>query len=168
MPLGCSATKERLSYLVWSQRREKETCPAVAVGVEPSVVSPSARRINHGKWVLVFFQLCIFYYSFYTCAHRGTLCVIDWKTSGKPKPSLQNTFDSPLQIAAYIGAINHDSNYNFQVSKTVRWWVESQFRYSFCTCCLLFPFIQMELCPVIFWMNLLQCSYYASSQRMLA
>ncbi|XP_021492476.1 mitochondrial genome maintenance exonuclease 1 [Meriones unguiculatus] len=47
--------------------------------------------------------------------YQGKLCVIDWKTSEKPKPFIRNTFDNPVQVVAYMGAVNHDPHYSFQV-----------------------------------------------------
>lgn len=38
--------------------------------------------------------------------YKGVPCVIEWKTSQKPKPTLQSCYDAPLQVVAYAGAIN--------------------------------------------------------------
>ena len=62
---------------------------------------------------------CVTLYSpddYYNKTERN-FCLIDWKTSQKPKRSLLSTFDNPLQIAAYIGALNHDPNYPFQINQ---------------------------------------------------
>lgn len=40
-------------------------------------------------------------------SYHGTPCVVDWKTSDRPKESIKRLYDNPLQLAAYCGAINH-------------------------------------------------------------
>lgn len=47
--------------------------------------------------------------------YRGTLCLIDWKTSGKLKSSLADCYDYPLQAVAYAGAINQDPKIDHKV-----------------------------------------------------
>ncbi|MGK7888967.1 MAG: PD-(D/E)XK nuclease family protein, partial [Leptolyngbyaceae cyanobacterium] len=38
---------------------------------------------------------------------QGVPCVVDWKTSDRPKKTIQRLYDYPLQAAAYCGAVNH-------------------------------------------------------------
>ena len=47
--------------------------------------------------------------------YKGTLCLIDWKTSKKPKSTLADCYDYPLQAVAYAGAINQDPTMNLKV-----------------------------------------------------
>ena len=47
---------------------------------------------------------------------RGELCLIDWKTSRKQKPTLKDCFDYPLQVVAYAGAVNQNRKmFSFKV-----------------------------------------------------
>ena len=49
--------------------------------------------------------------------YRGVWCAIDWKTSRRPRPKLRDMYDGPLQVCAYMGAINQDQRYPVKVSR---------------------------------------------------
>lgn len=40
---------------------------------------------------------------------------MEWKTSEKEKPYLYSTFDAPVQLCAYLGAVNADPRYDVTV-----------------------------------------------------
>lgn len=50
-------------------------------------------------------------------SYRNQVYVIDWKKSDKQKSSLAATFDAPIQLAAYIGAINASDEYSFRIDR---------------------------------------------------
>lgn len=92
-------------------------CPPEAEGYMESIshvledvrgVTAIESAVKHGSLGYLGIVDCVAYY-------KGVRCVIDWKTSEKPKPHLRNTYDNPLQVAAYIGALNNDDNYGYQV-----------------------------------------------------
>lgn len=39
-------------------------------------------------------------------SYKGTLCVCEWKTADKPKGSVERLYEYPLQLTAYLGAVN--------------------------------------------------------------
>lgn len=97
--------------------QEKETHPPEVQGYMESVshilkdikaVRAIETTVHHNKLNYLGIADCV-------ARYRGVLCVIDWKTSEKPKPFLSNTYDNPIQIAAYTGALNSDPNYKYQV-----------------------------------------------------
>ncbi|XP_011499153.1 PREDICTED: mitochondrial genome maintenance exonuclease 1-like [Ceratosolen solmsi marchali] len=49
--------------------------------------------------------------------YRGDVCLIDWKKSDKEKNTIGSTYDAPFQLASYIGALNADFKYPFQIKK---------------------------------------------------
>lgn len=42
--------------------------------------------------------------------------MIEWKTSDKLKPTLQQNYDAPVQLVAYLGALNSDQRYELTAS----------------------------------------------------
>lgn len=39
-------------------------------------------------------------------SYRGVPCICEWKTADQPKVSVERLYDHPLQLTAYLGAVN--------------------------------------------------------------
>ncbi|KAI9565427.1 hypothetical protein GHT06_009219 [Daphnia sinensis] len=53
------------------------------------------------------------------CKYKNNVVVVEWKTSQRTKSTLEDAYDDPVQIAAYIGALNADEKYPFKVENAL-------------------------------------------------
>ncbi|XP_072032487.1 mitochondrial genome maintenance exonuclease 1-like [Amphiura filiformis] len=51
--------------------------------------------------------------------YKDQLCVIEWKTSRKPKSTLKQCYEYPLQVVAYAGALNYDPTFDHQINQAL-------------------------------------------------
>lgn len=50
-------------------------------------------------------------------SYQGVPCVCEWKTADKPKGSVERLYEYPLQLAAYLGAVNqYYQDYGLQLN----------------------------------------------------
>ncbi|KAI0216555.1 Mitochondrial genome maintenance exonuclease 1 [Lamellibrachia satsuma] len=61
------------------------------------------------------------YKGIYDCVakYRDQLCLIDWKTSKRQKADIRHTYDNPIQLAAYMGAVNFDPSLRLKIESTL-------------------------------------------------
>ncbi|OKH24916.1 exonuclease [Hydrococcus rivularis NIES-593] len=53
-------------------------------------------------------------------SYKGVPCVCEWKTADKPKGSLERLFDFPLQLIAYLGAVNSSyENFGIELDRAL-------------------------------------------------
>ena len=49
--------------------------------------------------------------------YDGDPCIIEWKTSERKKPYLEDCGDYPIQVVAYAGAVNSDNLFGFSIKR---------------------------------------------------
>jgi len=50
-------------------------------------------------------------------SYKGIPCICEWKTADKPKGSIEGLYEHPLQLTAYLGAVNeYYQDYDIQLN----------------------------------------------------
>lgn len=101
---GTQTHKQVQRYLLG----EKVTCPETSrpywESIEPVLQDIDAVRLVEGP----VFHYDLSYAGRVDCvaSYKGIPCVCEWKTADKPKGSIERLYEYPLQLTAYLGAVN--------------------------------------------------------------
>lgn len=53
-------------------------------------------------------------------SYQGVPCVCEWKTADKPKGAIERLYEYPLQLSAYLGAVNaYYQDYGIQIERAL-------------------------------------------------
>ncbi len=101
---GTQTHKQIQRYLLG----EDVPCPDVSrpywESIEPVLQDIEAVRLIEGP----VFHYDLSYSGKVDCvaSYKGIPCVCEWKTADKPKGSIERLYEHPLQLTAYLGAVN--------------------------------------------------------------
>ena len=73
----------------------------------------------HFSLMFTFYEIILSPYPIGLVYISGRPHLIDWKVSKKPKPTIQSMYDYPLQLAAYLGAVNFADNTRSTINSRV-------------------------------------------------
>ena len=101
---------------------EDTPCPDVVVpywnSIEPVLQDIEEVRLIEGP----IFHYGLSYAGKVDCvaSYKGIPCICEWKTADKPKGSVEHLYDNPLQLTAYMGAVNHYyRDYGIQINSAL-------------------------------------------------
>ena len=98
---------------------ENHICPEASLPYWESV-KPVLEEINQVRLV----EGSVFHYQMSysgkvdcVASYQGVPCVCEWKTADKPKGSIERLYEYPLQLTAYLGAVNeYYQDYDIQIN----------------------------------------------------
>ena len=101
---GTQTHKQIQRYLLGEDTRCSDASRPYWESIEPVLQDIDAVRLIEGA----VFHYDLSYAGRVDCiaSYKGIPCVCEWKTADKPKGSVEHLYEYPLQLTAYLGAVN--------------------------------------------------------------
>lgn len=101
---GTQTHKQIQRYLLGEKVTCSDTSRPYWESIEPTLQDIDFVRLVEGS----VFHYGLSYAGKVDCvaSYRGIPCICEWKTADKPKGSVERLYEYPLQLTAYLGAVN--------------------------------------------------------------